>query len=131
MDKNPGKSIRDNLTNIFNCLKKQHYVRNVVHLDLENKSYIPPSAVSSERGAHHDSLKYPQDLRVNAGADVYVKTPQIIVVKLPWTDSVADEGRPLNVFQQDSAPSHKALKTQDYMDGREFSSLCHIRLMTS
>ncbi|KAM3184332.1 hypothetical protein ACTXT7_008548 [Hymenolepis weldensis] len=49
---------------------------------------------------------FPQGPRVNAVADAYVKTLQIIV-KLPWIDSVANGGRPPYVFQQDSAPSHK------------------------
>ncbi|KAM3185356.1 hypothetical protein ACTXT7_006534 [Hymenolepis weldensis] len=51
----------------------------------------------------------------NADADAYVETLQTIVVKPPWIDGVANE-RPY-VFQRDSAPSHKALKTHDWMDG--------------
>ncbi|KAM3179359.1 hypothetical protein ACTXT7_000760 [Hymenolepis weldensis] len=50
--------------------------------------------------------------RVNADANAYVETIQIIVVKPFWIDSEANGGRPY-VFQQDSPPSHKALKTQD------------------
>ncbi|KAM3180098.1 hypothetical protein ACTXT7_016967, partial [Hymenolepis weldensis] len=75
-------------------------------------------------------------LRVNvhagadADADAYVKTLQTIVVKPPCMDSVASGERP-HVFQQDSAPSHKALESQDYMDGREFPSSCHTELMAS
>ncbi|KAM3170963.1 hypothetical protein ACTXT7_017561 [Hymenolepis weldensis] len=64
-------------------------------------------------------------LRVNAGAggdaEANVETLQTIVVKPSCIDSVASGGR-LCVFQQDSAPFHKALKTQDWMDSREFSS---------
>ncbi|KAM3187827.1 hypothetical protein ACTXT7_001524 [Hymenolepis weldensis] len=41
----------------------------------------------------------------------------------PWIDSVTNEGR-LYVFQEDSAPSHKALKTQDWMESLKFSSSC-------
>ncbi|KAM3179802.1 hypothetical protein ACTXT7_017565 [Hymenolepis weldensis] len=49
---------------------------------------------------------FPKDLRANADVDAYVETLQIVVVKPPWIDSVANEGRPY-VFQQDSAPSIK------------------------
>ncbi|KAM3170956.1 hypothetical protein ACTXT7_017575 [Hymenolepis weldensis] len=70
------------------------------------------------------------DLRVNADADTYVETLQTIIVKPPWMDSVVNNGgRPPYVFQQDSPPSHKALETQDWMDGREFSSSCHTKLL--
>ncbi|KAM3186383.1 hypothetical protein ACTXT7_004448 [Hymenolepis weldensis] len=76
----------------------------------------------------------PQDLRVSADGDVdgdadadadaYVETLQTIVVKPPWKDNLA------YAFQQDSVPSHKALKTQDWMDGQEFSSSsCHTKLI--
>ncbi|KAF2350023.1 hypothetical protein FHG87_019224 [Trinorchestia longiramus] len=52
---------------------------------------------------------FPQGLRFNA--DAYIETLQTSVKS--WIDSVAN-GRAY-VFQQDSAPSHKALKTQDWM----------------
>ncbi|KAM3185613.1 hypothetical protein ACTXT7_006024 [Hymenolepis weldensis] len=41
--------------------------------------------------------KDPQGLRVNADADAdaYVETPQFIIAKPPWIDSVANGGRPL------------------------------------
>ncbi|KAM3187042.1 hypothetical protein ACTXT7_003072 [Hymenolepis weldensis] len=52
----------------------------------------------------------PQGLRVSADADACMETLQTIV-KPPRIDSVAN-GRPC-VFQQNSALSHKALKTQD------------------
>ncbi|KAM3175390.1 hypothetical protein ACTXT7_008630 [Hymenolepis weldensis] len=56
---------------------------------------------------------FPQSLRVNVDADACVETLQTIVVKPPWTDSVANGRRPSYVHQRDSAPSHKALKTQN------------------
>ncbi|KAM3177740.1 hypothetical protein ACTXT7_003953 [Hymenolepis weldensis] len=59
-------------------------------------------------------------LRVNADADAYVEILQTIVVKPPWIESVANGGRP---------PPHKAFKTHDWMDGREFSSSCHTKLL--
>ncbi|KAM3176011.1 hypothetical protein ACTXT7_007341 [Hymenolepis weldensis] len=69
-------------------------------------------------------LKHPEEqecpsfffdgLRVNADADAYVVTLQAIVVKPLWIDSVANGARPY-VFLQDSAPSHNALKIQDWM----------------
>ncbi|KAM3186381.1 hypothetical protein ACTXT7_004446 [Hymenolepis weldensis] len=60
----------------------------------------------------------------DADADAYVETLQTIVVKPPWKDNLA------YAFQQDSVPSHKALKTQDWMDGQEFSSSsCHTKLI--
>ncbi|KAM3177455.1 hypothetical protein ACTXT7_004484 [Hymenolepis weldensis] len=65
--------------------------------------------------------------RVSAVADAHVETLQTIAVKPSWIDSVAN-GRAY-VFQLDSAPSHKALKIQDYMNGREFPLSCHIKLM--
>ncbi|KAM3186058.1 hypothetical protein ACTXT7_005155 [Hymenolepis weldensis] len=59
---------------------------------------------------------FPQGLRVNedAGADAYLENLQTIVVKRPWIDSVVNGGRPY-VSQPDSASSHKALKTQEWM----------------
>ncbi|KAM3173120.1 hypothetical protein ACTXT7_013118 [Hymenolepis weldensis] len=58
----------------------------------------------------------PQGLRVDAGADAdgdaCVETLQTIVVKPPWIDCVANGGRSY-VFQRDSIPCHKALKSQD------------------
>ncbi|KAM3186525.1 hypothetical protein ACTXT7_004152 [Hymenolepis weldensis] len=56
-----------------------------------------------------------------ADADARVETLQTIVVKSPWLDSVANGGRPY-VLQQDSPSSHEALNTQNWKDGREFSS---------
>ncbi|KAM3182221.1 hypothetical protein ACTXT7_012817 [Hymenolepis weldensis] len=52
---------------------------------------------------------------VNANAGAHVATLQNIV-KSPWIDYVANEER-LYVFQQDSTPSHKALKTQSWIVG--------------
>ena len=52
---------------------------------------------------------FPQRLRVNAAACIEVLEA---VVKL-WTDNV--RGETLYVFQQDSAPSHKAMTMQDWM----------------
>ncbi|KAM3184515.1 hypothetical protein ACTXT7_008217 [Hymenolepis weldensis] len=69
-------------------------------------------------------------LRVNADADAYVETLQTVAVKSPRIDSAANRGRPY-VFQQDSASSHKALKIQANMNGREFSLSCHIKLMAT
>ncbi|KAM3175288.1 hypothetical protein ACTXT7_008820 [Hymenolepis weldensis] len=66
----------------------------------------------SEGGAHNHSPIFPQDFRINTDADAYVETLQTIVVKPPWIDSAANGGRSY-IFQQDSAPSHKPLKSQD------------------
>ncbi|KAM3186983.1 hypothetical protein ACTXT7_003218 [Hymenolepis weldensis] len=65
--------------------------------------------------------------RVNADVDAYVETLQTVVVRPPWIDSMPNRGR-LDVFQQDSVPSHEVLKIQDSMDGGEFSSSCHAKL---
>ncbi|KAM3179800.1 hypothetical protein ACTXT7_017572 [Hymenolepis weldensis] len=65
-----------------------------------------------------------QQINANADADVCVETLQTIVVKSPWIDySVANEGRPSYVFQQDTVLSHKALKTQDWM-----AESCHLHV---
>ncbi|VUZ42005.1 unnamed protein product, partial [Hymenolepis diminuta] len=49
-----------------------------------------------------------------------------VVVKPPWIDIVANGGKRRSyVFQQDSAPLHKALKARVWMDRQEFSSTCH------
>ncbi|EFN86088.1 Transposable element Tcb2 transposase, partial [Harpegnathos saltator] len=50
-----------------------------------------------------------QGLRVNAAA--YIEVLETVVK--PWIDSVRGD-RPY-IFQQDSAPSHKAMMTQDWM----------------
>ncbi|KAM3173558.1 hypothetical protein ACTXT7_012275 [Hymenolepis weldensis] len=68
-------------------------------------------------------------LRVNEDVNAYVEILQTIVVKPPWIDSVANGGRPLYVFQQDPLPSHIALNIQNWMDGQEFSSSCHTKLL--
>lgn len=52
---------------------------------------------------------FPQGLRLNA--DGYIAVLRTVVV--PWMDSVS-VGRPY-VFQQDSAPAHKAKKTQSWL----------------
>lgn len=52
---------------------------------------------------------FPQRLRVNSAA--YIEVLQTVVK--PWIDSVRN-GRPYT-FQQDSAPSHKAKLTQEWM----------------
>ncbi|KAM3182979.1 hypothetical protein ACTXT7_011264 [Hymenolepis weldensis] len=65
---------------------------------------------------------------VNAYADTYVEILQTIAVKPRWIDSAAYGGRPY-VFQQDSALSHEALKTQGWMDSREFLSSSHTKIM--
>ncbi|KAM3181794.1 hypothetical protein ACTXT7_013656, partial [Hymenolepis weldensis] len=61
------------------------------------------------------------DTDVDADSDAYVEILQTIVVKPSWIDSVATNGGrlppppPPHIFQQNSPPSHKALKTQDFM----------------
>ncbi|KAM3177201.1 hypothetical protein ACTXT7_005012 [Hymenolepis weldensis] len=67
--------------------------------------------------------------RIKADVDAYMETLQTIVVKPPWIDGVVSGRPPLHIFQQDSPPPHKALKTQDWMDGDEFSLSCHTKLM--
>ncbi|KAM3185227.1 hypothetical protein ACTXT7_006811 [Hymenolepis weldensis] len=62
---------------------------------------VPIVMVAHEFSTNND------DLRVNA--DAYIETLQTIFMP-PWIDGVANGGR-LYVFQQDSAPSHEALKT--------------------
>ena len=52
---------------------------------------------------------FPQGLRVNAAG--YLDVLKAVVK--PWIDKVSN-GRPY-VFQQDSAPSHKAIVTQDWL----------------
>ncbi|VDL64595.1 unnamed protein product [Hymenolepis diminuta] len=47
----------------------------------------------SEGGAHYDSSTFPQDLKDNIDVNAYVETHQIIVVKPPWIDGVANGGR--------------------------------------
>ncbi|KAM3172751.1 hypothetical protein ACTXT7_013913 [Hymenolepis weldensis] len=71
------------------------------------------SAVSNERHIMTPPF-FPLDLRVKIDANAYVRTI-LTIVKPPWIGSVANGGR-LYAFQQDKAPSHKALKIQDYMD---------------
>ncbi|VUZ43033.1 unnamed protein product [Hymenolepis diminuta] len=85
-----------------------------------------------------DSLRRPEfaihaheGLRVSGDVDVYLEILQTVVIRPPWIDKVANGGRPPYAFQQDSAPFHKALKTQDWMDGRKFSSSYHTKLMAS
>ncbi|KAM3171500.1 hypothetical protein ACTXT7_016503 [Hymenolepis weldensis] len=197
MNKNRAKSMRDLLPKIFERLKEQQYIRNVVHQDLGYKSCrtqenhlmrakqlvkklkqpeeeeclwfffdqkncsrmeksieemidgwlyaeVPNvmhahevSSSSQWRGREHTMSPqfFLQGLRVNADADAYVETLQTIVVKSSWIDSAANGGRPHppppppHIFQQDSAPSHKALKTQDWMDDEELLSSCHTKLM--
>ncbi|KAM3171117.1 hypothetical protein ACTXT7_017255 [Hymenolepis weldensis] len=84
-----------------------------------------------------DENNFHQDQKVNlrnnkwlcVDADAYVETLQTII-KSSWIDSMASGGGP-NVFQQDSPPSDKALKTQGWMDSQEFSSSCRTKLMAA
>ncbi|KAM3174001.1 hypothetical protein ACTXT7_011430 [Hymenolepis weldensis] len=96
MDENPGKSMRNILPKIFKCLKEQQYIGTVLHQDLGNKTYVLRKVSP----------------RVNADADTYLQTLQTIVFKPSCIESVANGGRP-SVFQEDSAPSHDALKSHD------------------
>ncbi|KAM3172241.1 hypothetical protein ACTXT7_014953 [Hymenolepis weldensis] len=70
-------------------------------------------------------------LRVNADgdtdADAYVETLPAIAIKPPWIDCATNGGR-LYVFQQDSAPHRKALKTHGWMNRRELPLSCHTKL---
>ncbi len=66
------------------------------------------SVVSSEGHVMPPHI-FPQGLRLNA--DGYIETLRTVVV--PWMDSIS-AGRPY-VFQQDSAPAHKAKKTQAWL----------------
>ncbi|KAM3182946.1 hypothetical protein ACTXT7_011316 [Hymenolepis weldensis] len=84
--------------------------------------------VKSSEGHVMTPQSFPLGLRVNADADAYVKTLQIII-KLPWILSAANGGRPY-VFQLDSPQSYGVLKTQDYLDCREFS-FCQSKLMAA
>ncbi|KAM3185975.1 hypothetical protein ACTXT7_005275 [Hymenolepis weldensis] len=84
-------------------------------------------ATTSKRKPHcqrsANSLRKPEFVRrvhgmieENPGkvdAVAYIETLQTIVMP-PWIDGVPNGGRPY-FFQLDSAPSHKALKTQDWM----------------
>ncbi|VUZ53183.1 unnamed protein product [Hymenolepis diminuta] len=101
--------MRNILLKILKCLKARQYIRNVVpqHLGYESHMFLG------------------KDLRVYAGADTdaIVNTLITIVVKPPWIDSVT-----LYVSQQDSAPCHRTLKTQDMINDRKFLSLCHVTL---
>ncbi|KAM3176745.1 hypothetical protein ACTXT7_005906 [Hymenolepis weldensis] len=65
----------------------------------KSKPTLMAFGVVNNEGHIMTSPFFPQDLRVDADASP------------PWIDSVAN-GKPY-VFQQDSAPSHKALRTQD------------------
>ncbi|KAM3181725.1 hypothetical protein ACTXT7_013805 [Hymenolepis weldensis] len=98
------------------------------HYDGADAIVSPPG---SESGGFLSSLwNWGNRVNAYADADAHVGTFQTIVVKPSWVESIANGGRPY-VFQQDSAPSHRALKTRDWMDGREFSSSCHTKLMTA
>ncbi|KAM3171126.1 hypothetical protein ACTXT7_017243, partial [Hymenolepis weldensis] len=68
-------------------------------------------------------------LRVSADPGAYLETLQTII-KPPWIDNLADGGKPY-VSQEDSAAPYKTLKTQDWMDGREFSSSCHTKILVA
>ncbi|KAM3172464.1 hypothetical protein ACTXT7_014469 [Hymenolepis weldensis] len=68
--------------------------------------WADPTEVPTVRHAHEVSIT------VNADADACAETLQTIVLKPPWIDSVVNGGGPY-VFQQDSAPFRKALKTHD------------------
>ncbi|KAM3170952.1 hypothetical protein ACTXT7_017582 [Hymenolepis weldensis] len=92
------------------------------------RTHFPPTVMAfgvvkgSEGGKHHDS-----SMTLESMLMPIVKTPQTIVLKAPRVDSVANGGRPLYVFLQRSAPSHKALKIHDWMDGwpRIFTIMSH------
>ncbi|KAM3179711.1 hypothetical protein ACTXT7_000152 [Hymenolepis weldensis] len=65
------------------------------------------------RNAAHQDLGYESyGLGVNADADADANVGALQTIVKPWTDSVANGGR-IYVFQQNSIPSNKALKTQD------------------
>ncbi|KAM3187020.1 hypothetical protein ACTXT7_003108 [Hymenolepis weldensis] len=88
---------------------------------------VEPTEVSTVKHEHEVSSNS-DGPRVNASADANMETPQTVVVTPPWIDSLGNGGRPC--LPKRFASSHKALKIQDWMDGREFS-LCHTKLMAS
>ncbi|KAM3184165.1 hypothetical protein ACTXT7_008917 [Hymenolepis weldensis] len=65
-----------------------------------------------------------EDEDADVGEDGHVETLQTIVVKPLWIDNVANGGRPPNVFQQEWAPSHKAVKRWG-VDGKEVEKHAH------
>ncbi|KAM3178911.1 hypothetical protein ACTXT7_001658 [Hymenolepis weldensis] len=130
MDENPGKSMRDILPKIFECLKEQKYIssresfnacttilkqieasrrRGVSLVFLRPKNFHQDEKSIEEmvggwlRGGgptevptvmHVVEVSRNSDgFRVNADADAdaYVETFQIIVIKPPWIDGVANE----------------------------------------
>ncbi|KAF2351053.1 hypothetical protein FHG87_018191 [Trinorchestia longiramus] len=102
-------------------IKQEAAAENFVHVDTPNPRSLPqamiikmeiPDDELNDITVKEEPIDWDQEsegLRVNA--DAYVETLQTIVKH--WIDNVAN-GRAY-VFQQDSVPFHKALKTQDCM----------------
>ncbi|KAM3175730.1 hypothetical protein ACTXT7_007935 [Hymenolepis weldensis] len=78
-----------------------------------NPTEVPTAIYVHEVSTKSDGFQC--HIRVNAGvdADAYVETIQTIVVESPRIESEANGGGSSYVFQQDSAPFHKILQSQD------------------
>ncbi|VUZ55892.1 unnamed protein product, partial [Hymenolepis diminuta] len=96
--------------------RKQHFQRSVDSLRIPEFVGSVHGMINENRGKSMRDIpsKIFKCTDSESDADVYVETLQAIIVKTPWIDRVANGGRPY-VFQQDSAPSHKALKSEDWM----------------
>ncbi|KAM3178342.1 hypothetical protein ACTXT7_002737 [Hymenolepis weldensis] len=72
-------------------------------------------------------------LKVNADADAdtYVETHPNIVVNPPWIDSVANGGRPPTPCLLTRFGSIPLSPQKPGLDGGEFSSSCHNKLMAT
>ncbi|KAM3176140.1 hypothetical protein ACTXT7_007094 [Hymenolepis weldensis] len=156
IDENRGKSMSEILPKILKCLKKQQYVRNVVHQDLGYKSCVLRRGrqfMSTKTTRENcimcakpllNKLEHPeeeqclwffpveknlhQNERINRRNNRWLlrvnptEVPTVMHAREVSSNSDAALNRQCSqwkktpyVFQQDSAPSHKALKTQDWM----------------
>ncbi|KAM3171974.1 hypothetical protein ACTXT7_015499 [Hymenolepis weldensis] len=93
-----------------------------VRKELLNKNNANELAATSKRKQYcqrsADSLSTPEFVRrvrgmINQNPDECICI--YIIVKPSWRNTEPNGGRPLYVFQQDLAPSHKALEIQDSM----------------
>ncbi|KAM3185299.1 hypothetical protein ACTXT7_006654 [Hymenolepis weldensis] len=89
--------------NISTKIKKVNPRNDKWWLCVADPTEVPAVMHAKEVSINNDGL---------VNADAYVETLQTIVIRPPWVDNVANGGRHY-VFQQESVPSHKALKTQD------------------
>ncbi|KAM3174703.1 hypothetical protein ACTXT7_010008 [Hymenolepis weldensis] len=137
IDENRGKSMHNILSKIFKWLKEQQYIRNVLHQDLllrrgqfmSTKIAQVNCLISAKpllnklkrsEATKNASIRMKKSIEEMISGYVQADTTEVPSVmralEVSSNNDVANGGRPY------------LLKTQDWMDSRDFASSCHTEI---